>query len=85
MLDLSALRQEYTNAELNERDAHTQPFLQFEDWFLQAQKSEVPEPNAMVLATSDAHNQPHARVVGEGLGERGFATVSGKPKCLPCF
>ena len=63
MLDLSALRQEYTNAELNERDAHTQPFLQFEDWFLQAQKSEVPEPNAMVLATSDAHNQPHARVV----------------------
>ena len=63
MLDLSALRQEYTNAELNERDAQTQPFLQFEDWFLQAQKSEVPEPNAMVLATSDAHNQPHARVV----------------------
>ena len=47
MLDLSALRQEYTNAELNERDAQTQPFLQFEDWFLQAQKSEVPEPNAM--------------------------------------
>lgn len=63
MLDLSALRQEYTNAELNERDAHALPFLQFEDWFLQAQKSEVPEPNAMVLATSDAHNQPHARVV----------------------
>lgn len=63
MLDLSALRQEYTNAELNERDAHELPFLQFEDWFLQAQKSEVPEPNAMVLATSDAHNQPHARVV----------------------
>lgn len=63
MLDLSALRQEYTNAELNERDAHTQPLVQFEDWFLQAQKAEVPEPNAMVLATSDAHNQPHARVV----------------------
>ena len=63
MLDLSALRQEYTNAELNERDAHAQPFLQFEDWFLQAQKSEVPEPNAMVLATVDAQHQPHARVV----------------------
>ena len=63
MLDLSALRQEYTNAELNERDAYAQPFLQFEDWFLQAQKSEVPEPNAMVLATVDAQHQPHARVV----------------------
>ncbi len=63
MLDLSALRQEYTSAELSEHEVHADPFLQFEDWFLQAQKAEVPEPNAMVLATTDAHAQPHTRIM----------------------
>ena len=63
MLDLSALRQEYTSAELNERDVHADPFLQFEEWFLQAQKADVPEPNAMVLSTIENDQKPRSRIM----------------------
>ena len=63
MLDLTAIRQEYTNAELSESHVDANPLTQFEDWFTQAQKAEVPEPNAMTLSTVDAVGQPKARIV----------------------
>lgn len=63
MLDLTALRQDYLNAELSESDVHTNPLQQFADWFKQAQEAQVPEPNAMTLATVNDEGQPSARIV----------------------
>ncbi|AXF85259.1 Pyridoxine/pyridoxamine 5'-phosphate oxidase [Ephemeroptericola cinctiostellae] len=63
MLDLTTLRQDYLNAELSESDVNPNPLVQFANWFKQAQDAQVPEPNAMTLATVDANNQPSARIV----------------------
>ena len=63
MLDLSALRQDYLNAALSESDVDTNPLTQFAQWFNEAQTAQVPEPNAMTLATVSADGQPSARTV----------------------
>ncbi len=39
------------------------PFVLFDDWFAQAQASELNDPNAMAIATVDAAGQPSARMV----------------------
>jgi pyridoxamine 5'-phosphate oxidase len=63
MLDLSALRQDYLNAELSENDVLPNPLSQFAQWFGEAQNAQVAEPNAMTLATVNATGQPSARIV----------------------
>lgn len=63
MLDLSALRQDYLNAALSEADVDTNPLSQFAQWFNEAQTAQIPEPNAMTLATVSADGQPSARTV----------------------
>jgi pyridoxamine 5'-phosphate oxidase len=46
---------------------------QFEQWFADAVSAQVPEPNAMTLATSGAEGDPSARIVLlKGADERGF-------------
>lgn len=39
------------------------PFVLFEAWFAEAQKSEPNDPNAMALATADAGGLPNVRMV----------------------
>lgn len=63
MLDLTALRQDYLNASLDEADINANPLTQFALWFGEAQAAQVPEPNAMTLATVGADGQPSARTV----------------------
>ncbi len=71
--DLSDLRQEYSAAHLLEHTAHNNPFVQFGNWLEQAIHAELPEPNAMTLASVDQHDKPHARVVLlKELDEKGF-------------
>jgi pyridoxamine 5'-phosphate oxidase len=71
--DLTGLRQEYAAASLYEHTAHSNPLLQFTSWFDQAIMAELPEPNAMTLASVDSKGKPHARVVLlKELDERGF-------------
>src|SRR5690606_10246387 len=49
------------------------PLAFFAKWFAEARIAEVAEVNAMTLATADAENQPHARIVLlKGLDEKGF-------------
>jgi pyridoxamine 5'-phosphate oxidase len=73
MLDLQDMRREYKRAELDEQSVTPSPFEQFELWFGDAQKSEVPEPNTMVLATSGSDNIPNIRaVLLKIFDERGF-------------
>lgn len=62
-MDIHDLRQDYTQAELNRDDLQDNPFQQFEVWFQQACKAEVPEPNAMVVATASAQGSPLVRTV----------------------
>jgi pyridoxamine 5'-phosphate oxidase len=41
----------------------TEPFALFSDWFAQAEKEEINDPNAMVVATADPDGLPDARMV----------------------
>ncbi|TNE72755.1 pyridoxamine 5'-phosphate oxidase [bacterium] len=72
-MNLSDLRKDYAKAELSENDVDADPIVQFQTWFEQAAKAEVPEPNAMSIATVSASGKPSNRVVLlKGFDERGF-------------
>ncbi|HOW76196.1 MAG TPA: pyridoxamine 5'-phosphate oxidase [Candidatus Competibacteraceae bacterium] len=60
---LAALRQEYALGALNETDVDPDPLRQFQRWLDEAIKAELPEPNALTLATADRTGRPFARVV----------------------
>ena len=73
MTDLAALRKSYERAELDESSAHQDPLQQFSLWLGQAIDAQLPEPNAMTLATVGADGRPSTRVVLiKGLDERGI-------------
>ena len=73
MSQYANLRQEYKKEQLTEDSVHTDPLLQFETWFKEAQEANVPEPNAFVLATASPLNVPSARVVLlKGVDKTGF-------------
>jgi pyridoxamine 5'-phosphate oxidase len=63
MLNLNEMRQDYLNAALSESDVDVNPLTQFARWFDEAQAAQVPEPNAMTLATVNEQGQPSARTV----------------------
>lgn len=63
VMDISHLREEYTQAGLQRNNLRTSPFDQFELWFEQAQKARIAEPNAMSLATVSASGMPSLRTV----------------------
>lgn len=70
---LADLRKDYTLQGLRETDADPNPFKQFQKWFDQAVAAQLPEPNAMTLATATQDGKPSARVVLlKDLNERGF-------------
>jgi pyridoxamine 5'-phosphate oxidase len=73
MPNLADLRENYTKGHLDVADVLPHPIAQFRVWFDQAVASEVPEPNAMHLATVNAEGQPSGRIVLlKDLNEGGF-------------
>lgn len=67
------LRKEYTFQGLKETDAYPNPFDQFKAWFDQALAADLPEPNAMTIATATSDGKPSARMVLlKDYDERGF-------------
>jgi len=67
------LRREYALARLDERDVSHDPMVEFARWFAEAQEAQVPEPNAMTLATAGADGTPAARIVLlKGFDQRGL-------------
>ena len=73
MSSLSDLRKSYERSELSEDASHADPLRQFEQWLQEAISSEVPEPNAMTLATVASNLRPSTRVVLiKGYDERGI-------------
>lgn len=70
---VSDLRKDYTLQGLREADADLDPFKQFQKWFDQALAAQLPEPNAMTLATATEDGLPSARMVLlKNFDERGF-------------
>ena len=73
MTSITELRSEYARAALDESHADADPIRQFARWWDEALKSQLPEPNAMTVATADASGRPSARtVLLKGFDERGF-------------
>jgi pyridoxamine 5'-phosphate oxidase len=72
-MDIAALRKSYERDALDEADAPADPLNLFERWFEQALTGELPEPNAMTLATVAADGRPSTRIVlVKGFDARGI-------------
>jgi pyridoxamine 5'-phosphate oxidase len=72
-MDIAALRKSYEKDALDETASESDPLRQFERWFAQAVEGQVPEPNAMTLATVGADGRPSTRIVlVKGFDARGF-------------
>lgn len=63
MNKLADLRKSYELGELDESEASNEPLELFSHWMEQAFTAEVPEPNAMTLATVGADGRPSTRIV----------------------
>lgn len=67
------LRKSYRKDNIDASKVSDNPVKQFEEWFQQALKAKLYEPNAMTLATVDSQGQPSARMVLlKGINESGF-------------
>ena len=62
-MDIGNLRQEYTLKGLRREELNRDPFKQFELWFQQACAANLPDPNAMSLATVSPTGEPSQRMV----------------------
>ena len=70
---IADLRKSYERAELSEDASHADPLKQFGQWLQEAISGQVPEPNAMTLATVGHSLRPSTRVVlVKGYDERGI-------------
>ena len=67
------LRRNYKLKSLDQKDVTENPFEQFSLWFEEAMKSQLPEPNAMILATATKDGKPSVRaLLLKGFDEDGF-------------
>ena len=72
-MNLAHFRREYTQAGLDRNDLAPDPAVQFHQWFEQATRAGLTEPNAMTLATVGADGRPSTRtVLLKGLDARGL-------------
>ena len=73
MEDIANLRKSYERAELDESASAPAPLDQFGLWLQQALDAQLPEPNAMTLATVGGSGRPSTRVVLiKGFDARGI-------------
>lgn len=72
-MNIADLRKSYEKAELSESASHADPLQQFHQWLNEAIRGEVPEPNAMTLATVGSDLRPSTRIVLiKGCDDRGI-------------
>jgi pyridoxamine 5'-phosphate oxidase len=73
MSRIADIRKEYAKKKLTEKKANPDPFKQFEKWWKQVIAAQLPEANAMTLATASADGMPSARIVLlKDFSEKGF-------------
>jgi len=71
--NLADLRKSYEREKLEEADVAQDPLEQFTRWMQQAIDAQIPEPNAMTLATVSKENRPSTRpVLIKGCDDRGI-------------
>ena len=72
-MTIGSIRKDYSQASLSEADVLADPVAQFAKWFDEAIMAQVPEPNAMSLATVGADSRPSSRIVLiKDFDQRGF-------------
>lgn len=72
-ITVADLRRDYSHATLTEHEVDSDPIRQFAVWFRQAVEAQMPEPNAMSLATVGSDGRPSLRIVLlKDFDERGF-------------
>lgn len=70
---LADLRKSYERDELDENASASEPLVQFQQWLRQAMDAQIPEPNAMTLATVGPDGRPSTRIVLiKDMDERGL-------------
>src|SRR3954462_3334837 len=96
-LGLSALREEYARAGLDESDLAPDPITMFDRWMGEAHEAIRHDANAMVVSTVGPDGAPSSRMVLlKGLSEDGFvfftntgsrkgAELAGEPRCALLF
>ncbi|MCF8057115.1 MAG: pyridoxamine 5'-phosphate oxidase [Desulfocapsa sp.] len=62
-MDIGHFRREYLKDGLERSDLADNPVQQFSSWFNQARDTDIPDPNAMILATVSGDGQPSQRTV----------------------
>jgi pyridoxamine 5'-phosphate oxidase len=72
-MNIADLRKSYERDALDEAASAADPLVQFQQWLQQALSAELPEPNAMTVATVGADGRPSSRIVLiKGCDERGI-------------
>jgi len=61
--DIQKKRHEYSLKQLTESDVNQNPFVQFDAWFKMALDANLPDANAMTLATVNSEGKPTARIL----------------------
>ncbi len=75
MTDYRKLRVDYRGQTLNESELAKTPLDQFQNWMVAAK--DLPEPNAMMVATADENGQPSGRhVLLKDVVDEGFIFYS---------
>lgn len=71
--NIAALRREYQGKSLDEGAVSSDPITQFQCWFDEALRADLPMANAMTLATANGNGKPAARIVLlKGIDHGGF-------------
>ena len=72
-MKLEEIRRDYLKGSLDKEHLLNDPVAQFNNWFEDALNSNIPDANAMSLATADAYGKPSARIVLlKGFDKNGF-------------
>jgi len=72
-MNIADLRKSYQRGELDESASDADPLRQFDRWLQEAIDAQIPEPNAMTLATVGGDLRPSTRVVlVKGYDHRGI-------------
>jgi len=70
---IADIRKDYSHKVLIESEIEPDPIRQFDKWWQDAVVAEVPEVNAMTVATASADGMPSARtMLLKGFSEQGF-------------
>lgn len=73
IMDIASMRKDYKMKNLSEEAVIHDPMQQFKQWFEESIEAQVPEPNAMILATCSPEAKPSARVMLlKGVTPEGF-------------